>query len=477
MTRISLPPGQPSREPSHPARAGAPGPDATGTGSTPPATVAIHTHGCKLNQADSESLARCFAEAGYQVVDWTAGADVLVLNTCTVTVAADAKARQALRAARRSNGKAFIVATGCYAQRAAGRLSRLEGVSLVAGNTQKDRLVAAVAAALAERQGERHSDPAGFAGSVSDGGRKAQPGPARAESATGRNRAMVKVQEGCDQVCAYCVVPRVRGRERSIPQKAVLREVNNRAVQGCREVVLTGTQLGAYGCGLPGASLPALLRRILAESAVPRLRVSSLQPQEVTEELLELWEDPRLCPHFHLPLQSGSGRILESMRRHYDPGRFARSVELIRRTLPGAGITTDLMVGFPGEGDGEHQESRHFTLAMQFSDMHIFPFSARPGTSAAYLNGRVPEAVKKARAAEMAQVAGEGFRAFRLGQLGQTRPVLWESARQTGAVPIWSGLTDNYIRVSAQDQRDLRNVVTRARLLELVDGRVTCGPS
>ena len=458
MILNSPPPGGPGRAPCHPARAGDPAWDATPASGTPPPTVAIHTHGCKLNQADSESLAQRFAQAGYRVVEWTAGADVLVLNTCTVTAAADAKARQALRAARRANGTACIVATGCYAQRSADRLSRLDEVSLVVGNTRKDQLVAAVTAARAELEME----PC--------------PGRAGVESATGRGRAMIKVQEGCNQVCAYCIVPRVRGRERSILQEAVLREIDNRAHQGCQEVVLTGTQPGAYGYDIPGAGLPALLRLILAESTVPRLRVSSLQPQEITEELLELWGDSRLCPHFHVPLQSGSDQVLRSMRRRYDRAHFARTVEMIRRRLPDAGITTDLMVGFPGEGDAEYQESRGFVRSMRFSDMHIFPFSPRPGTTAAYLRGQVPEPEKKARAAEMAQVAEEGFRAFRLGQLGRTRPVLWESARQTGAVPVWSGLTDNYIRVSAQEQRDLRNVVTRAQLLELVDGRVLSGP-
>ena len=458
MILNSGPPVRPGRAPGHPSGAGDPARDATPTGGAPPPTVAIHTQGCKLNQADSESMARCFAQAGYRVVEWTAGADVLVLNTCTVTAAADAKARQALRAARRANGTACIVATGCYAQRSADRLSRLDEVSLVVGNTRKDQLVAAVTAARAELEME----PC--------------PGRAGVESATGRGRAMIKVQEGCNQVCAYCIVPRVRGRERSIPQEAVLREIDNRAHQGCQEVVLTGTQPGAYGYDIPGAGLPALLRLILAESTVPRLRVSSLQPQEITEELLELWGDSRLCPHFHVPLQSGSDQVLRSMRRRYDRAHFARTVEMIRRRLPDAGITTDLMVGFPGEGDAEYQESRGFVRSMRFSDMHIFPFSPRPGTTAAYLSGRVPEPVKKARAAEMARVAEEGFTAFRLGQLGRTQPVLWESARHTGPAPVWSGLTDNYIRVSAQDRRDLRNVVTEAQLLELVDGRVLSRP-
>ena len=271
----------------------------------PVRTVAIHTHGCKLNQADSDLLARRFTEAGYQVVDWATGADVMVLNTCTVTATADAKARQALRAAHRTNGNALVVATGCYAQRAAGELGQLKEVSLVVGNVQKGQLVQAVSEALAEHNGGRTPH-------------LTSPNLPLKGGATGRSRAMIKIQEGCNQVCAYCIVPKVRGRERSIPVETVVEEINDRVGQGYKEVVLTGTQLGTYGFDLDGVSLVTLLQSILRGTDLCRMRVSSLQPQEITRELLEAWEDPRLSPHFHVPLQSGSDRILKSMRRRYN---------------------------------------------------------------------------------------------------------------------------------------------------------------
>ena len=443
------------------------------TGENAGRTVAIHTHGCKLNQADSELLARCFAEAGYRMVDWTAGADVLVLNSCTVTATADAKARHALRAARRANGEAIIVATGCYAQRAADKLERMEEVSLVVGNSQKDQLVAQVTSVFAERAEDFNKGSAASTEEVLPGSVERRSRPAGQLAARGRSRSMIKIQEGCDQVCAYCIVPKVRGRERSVPQEEVLAEINHRVSQGCQEVVLTGTQLGTYGHDLSGSNLRTLLQCILDGSSVPRIRMSSLQPQEITPELLQLWADPRLCPHFHVPLQSGSDRILASMRRRYDTCDFARAVEDIRRALPYAGITTDLILGFPGEGDKEYQESQQFSMSIRFSGMHLFPFSTRPGTSAAYLNDLVPDQVKKTRAKEMAEVAQVGFRAFRLQQLGRTRSVLWESARGPGAVPVWSGLTDNYIRVSMESPRDLSNVIAEAQLLELAGDRVT----
>ena len=425
-------------------------------------TVAIHTHGCKLNQADSDLMARKFAEAGYRVVEWSVGADVMVLNSCTVTATADAKARQALRAARRANDTALVVATGCYAQRAASELNRLEEVSLVVENTKKEQLVSIVSQALANVKVER---PPNLDGT---------PQYSELQVAPGRNRAMIKIQEGCNQVCAYCIVPKVRGRERSIPVETVVGQVEHQVSRGCKEVVLTGTQLGSYGFDLEGDNLLTLLESILRGTQVARVRVSSLQPQEISRELLDAWQDPRLAPHFHLPLQSGSDRILRSMRRRYDVSQFAQAVGLVRKLVPGAGISTDLIVGFPGEGDAEYRESRSFARSMEFSDMHIFPYSPRPGTSAAHSKDHVPAPVKKTRAAEMAEVANEGFRAFRQRQLGSTRPVLWESAQGPGPDLVWTGLTDNYLRVTTTDRRNLRNLVTPAQLQELSGDRISC---
>ena len=429
-------------------------------------TVAIRTQGCKLNQADSDMLARRFAAAGYRLVQSPAEADVFVLNSCTVTATADAKARQALRAASRANPNALIVATGCYAQRSRDELAQVEGVSLVIGNTGKDELASMVTALLEQKSTGANSHPP-----VSRGiDHSAQlDGNVTSKLAVNirRNRAMVKIQEGCDQVCAYCIVPKVRGRERSISPDLLVEQINCRVAEGCLEVVLTGTQLGTYGFDLPGVNLGRLLERILAETAVPRLRVSSLQPQEITLQLLELWENSRLCRHFHIPLQSGSDRILEKMRRRYTTGLFAEKVGLVRRTVPGCGITADLIAGFPGEGEAEFQESLAFATTMEFSDMHIFPYSPRPGTSAVYLSGAVSQAVKKGRTAQLLAMAKAGFESFRSQQLGQTRPVLWESSARQGGMSRWRGLTDNYIRVYANSRDDLGNTITPARLEEL----------
>ena len=429
--------------------------------------VAIATHGCKLNQADSSVLARQFQDAGCQIVATAAAADIYILNTCTVTATADAKARQALRAARRANPQALIVAAGCYPQRAAAELSQLPAVSMVIPNTEKSQLVALTLAALDQ--------------TAPTAAKAAPPVPLPFPGAVpGRSRAMVKIQEGCDQICAYCIVPKVRGRERSIPPAELAQQIRERVQAGSREVTLTGTQLGTYGFDLPNINLAGLLRRILNETDLERLRVSSLQPQEISPELLDLWTtDPRLCPHFHLPLQSGSDPILKAMRRRYTTDQFAATVELIRQAIPDAGITADLIVGFPGETDAHFQETLAFVRAMQFSDLHIFPYSIRPGTTAAHLDGQVPPPVKKARAAQALAVAQQSFDHFRRQQIGQTRPVLWESCQQDQGMTQLRGLTDNYIRVHTAEPAggpDRRNAITPARLLELAGNSVLASP-
>ena len=277
-------------------------------------TVAIETHGCKLNQADSATLARQFLQSGYQVVARNGDADIIVVNTCTVTATADAKARQALRAAHRANPDAVVVAAGCYPERAAADLRAMPEVSLVVGNRDKNLLVEQAIAERARRGGDDSSSPRPSAVNGEGGG------------ILRRSRAMVKIQEGCDQVCAYCIVPRVRGRERSIPPDELVSSIRRHVAGGFKEVTLTGTQLGTYGFDLEGVDLGRLLDRILAETALPRLRVSSLQAHEVSPQLLERWADPRLCPHFHVPLQSGCDTTLRAMRRRYDTDTYRRAV-------------------------------------------------------------------------------------------------------------------------------------------------------
>ena len=410
-------------------------------------SVAIDTHGCKLNQADSGLLARQFVQAGFRLVTADEAADVYVLNSCTVTHIADRKARQALRRARRRSPHAVVVATGCYAQRSADDLDGMSEVDLVVGNTDKARLVQRVV---------DWRDGTPVACTVGDD-RPFSP-------LVFKTRAMIKIQEGCNQVCAYCIVPRVRGRERSIPSDELISDVRRHVGEGYKEVVLTGTQLGSYGFDLSGVTLTGLLERILSETDVARLRVSSLQPQEISDDLLALWSDPRLCPHFHLPLQSGSESVLKRMRRRYTPKLYAAATQRIRLRVPRASVTADVIAGFPSETEAEFEETYALCERLELAAAHVFPYSVRPGTTAAHLGAHVPADVKTRRVRRLLDlVEGQSLR-FRQGRVGQIRPVLWEDKRMHDGAAYWSGLTDDYVRVIATSAEALANRITPARL-------------
>ena len=416
-------------------------------------TVAIQTHGCKLNQADSAAIARRFIQVGYKIVEPSEPADIYVVNTCTVTHTADSKARQALRAARYKNPSALVVATGCYAQRDPEGLARVKGVDLVVDNSRKDMLVEVVQAARGDRP-----VPCAIG----------EESPLSIGLGLGRTRAMVKIQEGCDQVCAYCIVPKVRGRERSIPPETLRSQINQYVKESYKEVVLTGTQLGSYGFDLDGINLSGLVEYLLRETRVERLRVSSLQPQEITDELLRLWDAPRLCPHFHMPLQSGSDHVLKRMRRRYTVSQYRDAVDRVRQRVEGVSITADVIVGFPGEDEGHFQESLQTVQNMDFASMHVFPYSIRPGTSAAFMGPQVDEKVKRKRMGEMLAVAGAQSSAFRQGSLGTVRHVLWEREDAGGGRLYYIGLTDNYLKVYTESDASLLNRITPARLLSEV---------
>ena len=421
-------------------------------------TAAIETHGCKLNQADSTALAEEFISQGFRLVARDEPADIYVVNTCTVTHVADRKARQALRSARRRNPRATVVATGCYAESDPAALDALAEVDLVIGNRGKLDLVQKVAGfrresgvPCSEGTDEVTESPGAF-----------------------RTRVMVKIQEGCDQVCAYCIVPRVRGRERSVPPDTITARICGHAAAGYKEAVLTGTQLGSYGFDLDGINLQRLIARVLWETPISRLRVSSLQPQEIGDGLLSLWSDPRLCPHFHLPLQSGSDAVLRRMRRRYTAARYLEAVEEIRGAVPGASVTADVIVGFPGETDEDFEDTFAVCEQAGFAAMHVFPYSVRPGTSAAHFDSKVSPAVKSDRMERLLELARRQAAEFRKSMLGSSRPVLWEDDTRGSDGRVWHGLTDNYLRVASPSYEALRNRITPVRL-EYVDGEVVYG--
>ena len=421
-------------------------------------TVAIETHGCKLNQADTSVLASDFLRAGFSLASNGGEVDVYVVNTCTVTHVADRKARQALRAARRKHPRATIVATGCYAERDPAALAAVDEIDLVLGNKAKAELV------------RRVIDARGASLTPCAEGEE----PPALIAHDGRTRAMVKIQEGCDQVCAYCIVPKVRGRERSVPPGDLVRTVAGRVAEGRREVVLTGTQLGTYGHEFQEFGLVDLVRRVLDETDVARLRVSSLQPQEIGPGLLALWDDGRLCSHFHVPLQSGSGPVLRRMRRRYTPEQFREAVDRVREAVPDVAVTTDVIVGFPGETEDDFRETASLCEEVGFAAVHVFPYSARPGTSAAHFEDAVDPATKARRLHEIAAIGAGSAAAFRRRFLGSTRLVLWEGRAGEDGDGAWTGLTDNYLRVTAESAAELTNAITDALLVRL-DGTTIGG--
>jgi len=406
--------------------------------------IALESLGCKLNQAETELLARQFAEAGYQLVSPTNEADVYILNTCTVTHIADRKSRHLLRLKHRRNPDALLVATGCYAQRAPQELAQIEGVGLVLDNNKKQHLLR-----LLEESGHI-SNPASAQGDLTIGSQPAF-----------RTRAFIKVQDGCHSPCAYCIVPLVRGREKSLPVDQVVAEIRYRLANGYKEVVLTGTKIGSYHHN--GIHLIGLLAHILSETDVPRLRLSSLQPQEISPELIKLWRDERLCRHFHLALQSGSDAVLKRMKRRYSISDYQQAVSLIRTLVPEAAITTDIMVGFPGETSEEFEQSYQLCQKLEFARIHVFPYSPRKETQAAQMPDQVKDKVKKQRSQKMLALAKKSAQNFRQQFLGKTTTVLWEKQSADG---FWSGFTDNYVKLYTTGNRDLTNQLLLVKLVE-----------
>ncbi len=413
--------------------------------------VYVTSLGCKLNQSEMDSLAARLAQAGHQVVTSPVEADLCVLNTCMVTHVAARKSRQALRRLHRDNPSARLVATGCYAELSPAKLRELPGIELVVGNQEKERLGELIGV-------NTTSQASGITNHVS----------------RSRTRALVKIQDGCDNACTYCIIRVARGPQRSHPAEQVLAEVRARLAAGHQEIVLTGVHIGAYGQDREDGDLDidlwALVGRILAETDVPRLRLSSIEPWDLPERALASWDDPRLCRHLHLPLQSGSDATLRRMARRYTTAEFAALMRAARATIPDLAVTTDVIAGFPGETEQEFAESLAFVQAMEFARVHVFPYSLRPGTPAARMPGQAPSPVKVERARAMRAVAASSDQAFRRQFIGRTMKVLWESSRLGEAGPVWNGLTDNYLRVHATSAANLANRQTPTRLLSLTQG-------
>lgn len=410
--------------------------------------VAFATLGCKVNQVETEALKEEFLERGFTLVPFSAQADVYIINTCTVTHTSDRKSRAIIRRAARRNPGAAVVVTGCMAQASSQEIGAMEGVVLVAGNREKENLVELVEEVL--QAGGK--EPLIMAGTWENRPRLK---PVMYSRLHERTRAFIKIQDGCESFCSYCIVPHVRGPVRSKQPEDVLSEVECLLALGYRELVLSGIHCGFYGLDLPGWNLARLVRLILDQvRGEYRLRLGSIEALELRDELLALFPgEKRLCRHFHLPLQSGSDKILQQMNRRYDRRWFQQLVEKAVAQVPGAAVTSDVMVGFPGEGAREFNQTVRLLEELPLLDLHVFKYSPRPGTPAASMGEQVAEAEKQERSQILLDLASKKKREFIAAQTGKELVLVVERRLSAGH---YLGLSDNYIEVSVSSQRDLR---------------------
>jgi len=421
-------------------------------------TIAFHTLGCKVNQYDTEAMRELFERAGWTEVAPGADADAVLVNTCTVTGTGDQKSHKLIRRIAREHPNARIVVSGCLAQREAENVLQMDNVQLVLGTQRRAEVVELLERALIEGKLNAVSALAG-----------ASFEPLSVARHEGHARATMKIQEGCDRNCAYCIIPSVRGPVRSMPLESVAEEAKRLSEAGYLEIVLTGIHLASYGRGTEHGLLDAI--EAVAKFA-PRVRLGSLEPPIVTDEFAErIAALPEVMPQFHLSLQSGSAGVLSRMRRRYAKEEYTRSVGRLRRALPGCAITTDILTGFPGETDAEAGETLDFVRACAFARIHVFPYSRRSGTAADRMDGQIPEEIKRSRARELLGLGNKLEEAFVESLTGTVQEVLFERpAGGTGA----EGYTGQYVRVQAEARPgEIRSVRILRREGALAFGEVT----
>ena len=421
----------------------------------------IVTLGCKVNQYESEAMLEALLAGGFQEAAPGEQADVVVINSCTVTAQSDQKVRQALRRARKENPGAVAVLTGCMPQAFPEEAAALEEADVVLGNARRGDLLPRVLEYLSSKQ--RIVDIAPH--------ERGEAFERMAVSAFhGRTRAFLKIQDGCDRFCSYCIIPYARGRVRSKPLEDLRAEVTALGEAGYREVVLTGINLPAYGKEL-GLHLCDAVEAACAVPEIRRVRLGSLEPEQLTPEVIaRMAGEEKLCPQFHLSLQSGCDGTLKRMNRHYTAEEYRQIVRNLREAFPGCAVTTDIMVGFPGETEEEFQASLAFAREIAFSKAHVFAYSRRPGTRAYHMPGQVPNRVKEERSRRMIQAAGETQQAFLRAQTGRVEEVLFEQRRAQG---LWEGYTRNYTHVLAPSGKDLSGRLVPVELLEVQGESVT----
>ena len=430
--------------------------------------VALHNLGCKVNAYELEAMQQMLEAAGYQVVPFAPGADIYIINTCTVTNIADRKSRQMLHRARKMNPEVLVVAAGCYAQAGKEKVEADPSIDLIIGNNMKQNLVQILEEY--KKGGDRRY--------ITDLAHSCSYEELTIRRTAEHTRAYIKVQDGCNQFCSYCIIPYARGRVRSRKTREVVREVEKLAAEGYQEVVLTGIHLSSYGIDRKedGEDLLSLIRNVHQVEGIARIRLGSLEPGIVTEEFVKaISAMPKVCPHFHLSLQSGCTDTLRRMNRRYTAEEYREKCDLLRRYYENPALTTDIIAGFPGETEEEFQQTMEFVDSIRFYETHIFPYSRREGTRAADMEGQVPEPVKKERSHRLIVLGEKNRKAYSEQFLGKTLEVLFEEKETIGGISCWVGHTMEYLRVAVPAQTHLQNRRRNVMLESLQDGQVLMG--
>ncbi len=419
-------------------------------------SVALHNLGCKVNSYEMDVMQQRLQDRGYKIVPFDAAADIYIINTCTVTNIADRKSRQMIHRARRCNPDAVVVAVGCYVQTAAGEALEDGTVDIAVGNNRKKDIVSIIEEYLKTREQPRVEKI--------DINNTREYEEMQLTRTAEHTRAYIKIQDGCNQFCSYCIIPYARGRVRSRAEEDILQEVRGIVAAGYREIVLTGIHISSYGLDRGGPELLQLIRKLHGIDGLKRIRLGSLEPRIVTEQFArQLSALPGLCPHFHLSLQSGSDAVLGRMNRHYTAGEYFQTTEILRNCFRDPAITTDVIVGFPGETEEEFRETEAFVRKVNFYEMHIFKYSRRQGTRAAMMEGQLTEAEKGRRSAVLAQAEEEMSRSYRAGWLNRETGVLFEEKKQVAGGTYWIGHTPQYVKVAmeAGENADLSGQIVR----------------
>lgn len=426
--------------------------------------IAFTTLGCKVNMYDTEAMMELFSEKGYEIVDFEGYADIYIINTCTVTNFGDKKSRQIIRRAKRNNSNAIVVAAGCYAQVASKELEDIEGINIILGTKDRQRVVDII---------ESYDFSEGVRNCVTNIMEEKEFEPLKISKLTNRTRAYIKIQEGCNRYCSYCIIPYARGPVRSRKPEEVISEVKRLAENGFKEIVLTGIHVASYGIDLGNITLADIIERVCETEGIERVRFSSMEPKAITDEFVQrMANQPKVCQHYHLSLQSGCDRTLKRMNRRYTSEEYFEACQKLRAAFPDVAVTTDIIVGFPAESDEDFNQCREFAKKVRLAKIHVFPYSPKKGTPAAKMPEQIAPDVKNQRSKEMLAISKELNYEFMNKYIDKEIQVLFETRDKDG---YFEGHTSNYIKVLVKTDKDLSNQLVNVKIREIKEEETVYG--